>query len=125
MRALRTYYVVLGIGREASRDVIRAAYRDLAKQLHPDLAGDASTSAFQELNEAYEVLGDADRRRAYDAELRTSEARLSRDRAARDWRTGRVPVEPLIPTSSSPLSSDLVERMLDEWVLRIYLRRPS
>ena len=103
----------------------RVAYRDLAKRLHPDVAGDASASAFQELNEAYEVLGDAERRRVYDAELRTSEERISRDRGAREWRTGRVPVEPLIPRPSRARASDLVERMLSEWLRRVYGRRPS
>lgn len=63
----RDYYEVLGISREASADEIRNAYRRLARQYHPDVnkAPDAA-ERFKEINEAYQVLGDEQRRQNYD-----------------------------------------------------------
>ena len=65
----KTHYLVLGIARTETPSGIRAAYRDRARQLHPDLAGEQSTRAFQELTEAYHVLSDPRRRSAYNAQL--------------------------------------------------------
>ena len=63
----RDYYEVLGIGRDADETAIKSAYRKLARQYHPDVnkAPDAE-ERFKEVNEAYEVLSDADKRQAYD-----------------------------------------------------------
>ncbi len=64
----RDYYEVLGVARGASEDEIKKAYRKLAKQYHPDLnPGDKTAEAhFKEVNEAYEVLSDQDKRAKYD-----------------------------------------------------------
>src|SRR5688572_820801 len=63
----RDYYEVLGIQRGATADDIRKAYRKLARQLHPDMnkAPDAAKK-FNEVQEAYDVLSDADKRTSYD-----------------------------------------------------------
>jgi curved DNA-binding protein len=63
----RDYYEVLGVGRDATADEIRRAYRRLARQYHPDVnkSSDAATR-FAEMQEAYEVLSDAEKRKAYD-----------------------------------------------------------
>jgi DnaJ-class molecular chaperone len=71
----RTYYTILGVPSTESTGRIRSAYRDLARKLHPDVAGEQATSAFQELNEAYDVLSDPRRRRAYNDEIRRAEVR--------------------------------------------------
>ena len=65
----RDYYEVLGVNRDASHDEIRKAFRKLARKYHPDVAEDKSTAEekFKELNEAYEVLGDTQKRETYDA----------------------------------------------------------
>lgn len=64
----RDYYEVLGIDKSASADDIKKAYRKKAKEFHPDLhPGDKECEQkFKEVNEAYEVLSDADKRAKYD-----------------------------------------------------------
>ena len=62
------YYQVLGVSREASQEEIRAAYRTLAKDRHPDRAG-GSTEEFSLLQEAHAVLSDPNRRRQHDEAL--------------------------------------------------------
>lgn len=68
MSEKRDYYEVMGVPKNASDDEIKKAYRKLAKKYHPDLnPGDKAAEAkFKELNEAYEVLSDADKRARYD-----------------------------------------------------------
>ncbi len=64
----RDYYEVLGVQKGASDDEIKKAHRKLAKKYHPDLNRDNPEAAekFKELNEAYEVLSDKDKRAKYD-----------------------------------------------------------
>jgi curved DNA-binding protein len=64
----KDYYKILGVPRTASSDDIRKAFRKLAREYHPDVAKDKKNAEekFKEINEAYEVLGDADKRKKYD-----------------------------------------------------------
>ncbi|MCG3203516.1 MAG: Chaperone protein DnaJ [Elusimicrobia bacterium] len=66
--AKRDYYEILGVGRNATSDQIKAAYRQQAIKVHPDKnQGDKQAEEkFKELNEAYSVLSDAEKRKAYD-----------------------------------------------------------
>lgn len=68
--APRDYYQVLGLTRSASADDIKKAFRRLARQVHPDLHSGGKKAEmekkFKELNEAYEVLSDPDKRKKYD-----------------------------------------------------------
>src|SRR5437773_2284152 len=65
----RDYYKILGVERTASDDEIRKAFRKLARQYHPDVAKNKAQAEekFKEINEAYEVLGGAEKRKKYDA----------------------------------------------------------
>lgn len=62
------YYTTLGVPRDATEDDLKKAFRKLARKFHPDVAEDKATAEakFKEINEAYEVLGDPEKRRKYD-----------------------------------------------------------
>lgn len=64
----RDYYEVMGVPKNASEDEIKKAYRKLAKQYHPDLNPNdkAAETNFKEVNEAYEILSDKEKRARYD-----------------------------------------------------------
>jgi molecular chaperone DnaJ len=68
---VKDYYAVLGISREAHAREIKRAYKKSVKKWHPDLHPDDPTGRMkmQEINEAYEILGDPQKRRAYDRRI--------------------------------------------------------
>src|SRR5688572_3721852 len=63
----KDYYQVMGVNRDASADEIKRAYRKLARKYHPDVSKEPNAEArFKEIGEAYEVLRDPEKRKAYD-----------------------------------------------------------
>lgn len=84
----RDYYQVLGVSRAASADEIKRAYRKLAKQFHPDRNPNdkSAETRFKEVQTAYDVLGDAEKRRQYDTYGRASQTRGPG--GAHEWRSG-------------------------------------
>lgn len=65
---MKDYYAILGVGRDSSQDEIKRAYRNLARRYHPDANKDDPTAEdkIKEINEAYEVLSDPEKRARYD-----------------------------------------------------------
>ena len=64
----RDYYETLGVSRTATEQEIKKAYRKLAQKFHPDVSKDPSAETrFKEINEAYDVLGDPEKRKKYDS----------------------------------------------------------
>ena len=100
---MRDPYVELGVSSQASAEEIKAAYRQLVKQHHPDAGGD--DQRMLALNAAWEVLGDAERRRAFD---RTRESRTTA--APQDLRRARR-------AHGQAVSAD---DALVEWLRRVY-----
>lgn len=92
---MRDYYEVLGVAPDAGAAEIKRAYRQLARRYHPDISGEERTCAFLEVARAYEVLGDAARRRSYDLALRESAHRRT------DWLADEVAID--FPSVSSVL----------------------
>jgi DnaJ-class molecular chaperone len=66
----KNYYLILGVPHGETTRGIQAAFRELAKRYHPDHAGPDATGKFQDIQEAYDVLSDPDKRRRYNDELR-------------------------------------------------------
>jgi DnaJ-class molecular chaperone len=94
----KDYYHILGVAPDATLAQIKSAYRTRAKCLHPDYY-DGGCQPFQDVQEAYEVLGDPGRRQVYDDELARAR-RLRRAPGAvrpEPLRSRRPPVEPLDP----------------------------
>ncbi len=96
-----THYEVLGVGSAATPDEVRAAYRRAARDAHPDRHGAGSAERMARVNEAWRVLGDPARRRAYDDELAAGVMTVASHAGARPSETDRpgtvhipVPVTP-------------------------------
>jgi len=62
----KNYYDILEIPKSASQDEVKKAYRKLSLKYHPDKSGDADVSKFHDISEAFDVLGDEQKRQGYD-----------------------------------------------------------
>jgi len=87
----KDYYAILGIPTRENQTGIKGAFRELAQRYHPDRAGVHSTKRFQDIAEAYQTLGDRERRAAYDQSRRRAAEETPVHPAEPAW---GVPVEP-------------------------------
>ena len=78
------YYEVLGVERGASDQDIKRAYRKMSRKYHPDIAGPEYEDKFKEVNSAYEVLSDPEKRRMYDAGVDPNNPQASQGASAFD-----------------------------------------
>ena len=95
---IKDYYVILGVSRSADLGQIKRAYRDIAKQCHPDARPSGDPERFREVQEAYETLSDQDRRQRYDRTRTPAAAVLRtgvRPEPLRWTQPARTPVRPL------------------------------
>lgn len=98
--ATKDYYLILGVSRGENVRGIQEAFRELAKRYHPDRAGPSATSQFQDIQEAYEVLSDPEKRSVYNHQLHEDEIRIE---SRPDPIFSRRQPEPLIPRRRSVL----------------------
>lgn len=99
---MKNYYRILEVSADASPEEIRAAYRRLAKELHPDYY-EGGNQPFVALQEAYATLSDPARRRAYDQSLQADRPRSGGPTVQPKTRPSSPPApEPLIPERETP-----------------------
>jgi DnaJ-class molecular chaperone len=109
----RDYYKLLGVERTASADEIKRAYRKLARKFHPDVNPNNKEAErrFKEINEAYQVLGDADKRKKYDELGADWERGASEDEVYRRYaRAGGAEGHPFAGGGEAGGFSDFFER---------------
>lgn len=89
---MRDHYDILGVSRLASPEEIQEAYRRLVKKLHPDIVGGETSDDFLRVQEAWETLGDDQRRREYDQDCEANSKPSFREAfagpARSSWRSG-------------------------------------
>ena len=110
MRTTTDLYELLGVPKEATQDDIRKAHRELVRRYHPDanLGDHSSEEHFKEVQRAYEVLSDPEKRREYDKRLNSSARRSSgQSRARAGTRTGSE------STAPSADLSELLSKLTD------------
>jgi molecular chaperone DnaJ len=106
----RNYYLILGVPWNASSEEIHDAYRRLAKANHPDVSGTDSGERFREVQEAWETLGDAERRQAYDRGLKRAQRTTSSPTASggHGWGYSKPAVSDSLEEFDMPLGGTYV-----------------
>lgn len=89
---MKNYYAILGLTRQASQNDIKKAYRQLAKQHHPDVNAGSSESErlFKEITEAYQTLQDPALREAYDARYEAFQSKKQQTGQTNSTRQGQA-----------------------------------
>jgi molecular chaperone DnaJ len=109
------YYIILGIPADASQEQIKQAYRHRVKQLHPDYYG-KNSGPFREIQQAYSVLRDPDRRTAYDIkQQKTVRNRNAPAIVVETVSTKEPPVVPVEPVRRSPVEEVFLSRSFETY----------
>jgi curved DNA-binding protein CbpA len=113
---MKNYYLILGVSSSATLEEIKSAFRRRAMELHPDRSG-MESGPFQELQEAYGVLGDPERRRRYDGSTDVTVVRRASRRRSAEPLAGRrrpEPFDPLNPFGSETQTQTIRDVSLAE-----------
>ena len=100
----KNYYIILGIPKSSTQKDIRAAYRRLAKEFHPDRYG-KDQAPFQIIQEAYAILSNPESRKSYDHSLQPKSRVNSTVRHTFNKRSSNIHIEPLVPESHTRFSN--------------------
>lgn len=110
---MKNYYSILGVAKDADYETIKKVYRGLAKENHPDLhPGDTAKEArFKEIGEAWEVLGDENKRKKYDMELSGNQRRTqpSNKNGKRTAPVGKVDIDEMMKNFSNMFSESKLQ----------------
>ncbi len=112
MQKLRNYYQILGVSRDVSAEEIKRSFRKLARQYHPDVNPNnkAAEEKFKDINEAYDILSDPNKRLDYDAQLTGRTRRPGANR----FTNKRVTTTPS-GRNGSPRRPDNTRQTADSW----------
>lgn len=119
----KSYYAVLGISPDATTSDVKNAYRRLAKQYHPDHKG-GDTQKFRDIQEAYSVLADSERRRCYEERVCAEPVRVRVSRPGQSqWAEPLIPGrEPFAPGRRKPAADNVFSGNqggdIFDWILR-------
>jgi DnaJ-class molecular chaperone len=91
---MKDYYKILGVAPDCSQEDIKKAYRKLARGSHPDTCGEKDSSKFREVQEAYDAIGSADKRQAYDNSLNEDQRHVYYRPMFATWNNERGPFYP-------------------------------
>lgn len=103
------YYAILGIAPSATHDAVKLAWRKRATDLHPDVNPNRDDSAFKALGQAYEVLGNPDRRQAYDG-MAVRFAAEQKNRTSQSGGVGNTGKSKFAPSQSQSIEVQCCER---------------
>lgn len=129
MQNFRNYYEILGVPRDASNEEIKKVYRRLARQYHPDLnpGNKAAEEKFKEIGEAYDILGDPNKRAQYDQFSRVWKqpgfqgSKTTRNAASKTWNSRATNVRS--PTEDPDYYKQFPD--FDSFIEQLLNRRPN
>jgi len=92
---MKDYYQILGVTHNCTQDDIKKAYRKLARSSHPDTCEGKDGTEFRKVQEAYNAIGSADKRRAYDNSLREAQKHVYQQPMSSAWKMKRDSFSPV------------------------------
>lgn len=91
------YYRILNVNKNATQEEIKKAHRRLSGKYHPDNAGESAREQFEKVQEAYDILGDEEKRAAYDRKLQGKESGQAEKQVKKQTKKQTRPTAPAGP----------------------------